>query len=323
VGLSPAGRPTGAWPVANRAASPLTVVPAPGRASYLAYRAAADFARVVPVPVGRSLARGVSWAAPAVMTARRQQVARNLRRVHGGELDAAALRRGVAGTFDSYGRYFYELFRLPYESPEWIEAHFEAVGLEHIERGVAAGRGVVAALPHLGNWDLAGAWLAGRGFRVTVVVEPVEPADLFRWFVETRTRLGMRVVTLANDAGRELLGALARNEVVCLLCDRDLTGDGISVEFFGERTTMPGGPAMLALRSGAPLVPVGCYFRPGGRQQAVIGPPLDTTRTGTIREDVTRLTQELAGRFESLISAEPESWHLMQPNWPSDRMAST
>ncbi len=295
------------------------MVTAPGRASYLAYRAAADVVRVIPPPVGRRLARRVSRAAPAVMTSRREQVARNLRRVHGSDLDDAAIRRSVTETFDSYGRYFYELFRLPHQSPAWIERHFDSVGLEHIERGVAAGTGVVAALPHLGNWDLAGAWLAGRGFSVTVVAEPLDPPELFDWFVATRNRLGMRVVTLSNDAGRELLRALARNEVVCLLCDRDLTGDGVAVEFFGEWTTMPGGPAMLALRSGAPLVPVGCYFRPDGCQQCVIGPPLDTRRVGTIREDVTRLTQELAHRFEELIAAEPEHWHLMQPNWPSDR----
>ena len=106
---------------------------------------------------------------------------------------------------------------------------------------------------------------------------------------------------------------------MCLLCDRDISGDGIAVEFFGERTTLPGGPALTALRSGAPLIPVGCYFLPQGRQRLVIGPPLPTEREGNIRDDVTRVTQALAHRFEELIRAAPEHWHLMQPNWPSDR----
>jgi len=116
-----------------------------------------------------------------------------------------------------------------------------------------------------------------------------------------------------------VLAALRDNHAVCLLCDRDLTGDGVPVEFFGERTTMPGGPALTALRSGAPLIPVGCYFLPRGRQRLEIGPPLPTERTAGIRVDVARVTQALAHRFEALIREAPEHWHLMQPNWPSDR----
>ncbi len=97
------------------------------------------------------------------------------------------------------------------------------------------------------------------------------------------------------------------------------SGDGVEVEFFGERTTMPGGPAMLALRTGAPLVPAGVYFRPNGGHFAKIGPPMTVQREGRLRDDVARVTQELARRFEELIRLAPEQWHLMQPNWPSDR----
>jgi KDO2-lipid IV(A) lauroyltransferase len=225
----------------------------------------------------------------------------------------------VAATFDSYGRYFYELFRLPGSSAEFLDRHVETVGFEHVRAGVASGKGVVLALPHLGNWDFAGAWLAHQGVTVTVVAEPLEPPELFQWFVQTRAALGMRVIPLSASAGGEVLRALRANEAVCLLCDRDLTGDGVEVEFFGERTTLPGGPALMSLRSGAPLIPVGCYFRPHGHHFLHIQEPVPTARTGRIRDDVTRVTQELAHRFEALIRAAPEHWHLMQPNWPSDR----
>ena len=142
------------------------------------------------------------------------------------------------------------------------------------------------ALPHLGNWDVAGAWLSGQGYTVTVVAEPLEPPELFDWFVETRRQLGMRVIPLSPTAGAEVLRALRANHVVCLLCDRDLTGDGVEVEFLGERTTLPAGPATLALRSGAPLVAVGCYFRPHGCHEIRILDPIDTERKGRIRDDV-------------------------------------
>jgi len=174
-------------------------------------------------------------------------------------------------------------------------------------------------LPHLGSWDFAGAWRAGRGYQVSVVAEVVEPRELFDWFVATRETLGMRVVPLSSRAGAEMLASLRNNEAICLLCDRDLTGDGVEVEFFGERTTMPGGPAMLALRSGAPLIPTGCYFLPDGKGEARIGPPIPVERSGRVRDDIVRITQELAYRFEALIRDAPEHWHLLQPNWPSDR----
>ncbi|HEU5308219.1 MAG TPA: phosphatidylinositol mannoside acyltransferase [Acidimicrobiia bacterium] len=315
----------------------------PSRTSYFAYRGAEAVARAVPPAIGTPLARGVAHLAPAVMGERRAQVERNLRRIHGADYDPAALRRDVAATFDSYGRYFYELFRLSTRTPEWINEHFHCTGIEHVWAGVHEGTGAVLALPHLGNWDFAGAWLALQGFDVAVVAEPVEPPELFEWFVETRGRLGMRVIPLSPSAATDVLKALRNNEVVCLLADRDLTGDGVDVEFFGERTTLPGGPAMAALRAGAPLLPVGCYFLPDGDSRADIRPPLDTSRsrargtsgsgasgtsqsrasgtarTGRLRDDMARVTQDLAHAYEDLIRVAPTHWHLLQPNWPSDR----
>jgi KDO2-lipid IV(A) lauroyltransferase len=293
---------------------------APARGSYLAYRAGAEVARFVPPVIGTPLARGVAqFTGLAFMRRRTHQVERNLRRVYGPQFGGAPLRRAVAATFDSYGRYFYELFRLPGASGEWIDTHFGVTGFEHIEAALDRGKGVVIALPHLGNWDLAGAWLARRVPEVTVVAELLEPPELFDWFVETRAQLGMHVIPLTANAATEVLRALRANHAVCLLCDRDLTGDGVDVEFLGERTTLPAGPAALALRSRASLIPVGCYFRANGRSVADILEPIPTERTGGIREDVARVTQELADRFGDLIRAEPEHWHLMQPNWPSDR----
>ncbi|MFI5045603.1 MAG: phosphatidylinositol mannoside acyltransferase [Acidimicrobiia bacterium] len=290
------------------------------RTAYYAYRAGAEVARAVPKTVGAPVARGLAQLVGlGFMGTRVRQVERNLERVYRHRLSAAERTRAVAGTFDSYGRYFYELFRLPGATAEWLNANTDAIGFEHIRVALDAGTGVVIALPHLGNWDFAGAWLAAQDVAVTVVAEPLEPPELFDWFVRTRHELGMRVIPLSATAGGEVLAALHANQAVCLLCDRDLTGDGIDVEFFGERTTLPGGPALMALRSGAPLVPVACYFLPRGRQRLQIGPPLPTVRTGGIRDDVTRVTQDLAHRFEELIRAEPEHWHLMQPNWPSDR----
>jgi lauroyl/myristoyl acyltransferase len=115
-----------------------------------------------------------------------------------------------------------------------------------------------------------------------------------------------------------VLAALHDNQVLVLLSDRDLAGNGIEVEFFGERTTLPAGPATLALRTGAPLFPSAIY-REGDGRVGVFRPALDTTRHGKLREDVARVTQDLARELEVLIRRAPDQWHLLQPNWPSDR----
>lgn len=290
------------------------------RAAYLAYRAGAEIARVVPGPVAQPAAEVLGRSLALAMPSRRHQVQRNLRRAGAGRAGGIALQRAVTDTFGSYGRYWLELFRLPSEAGGELEMDVD--GYEHLSDGIERGHGVVVASPHVGGWEFAGAWLASRGIPPTVVVEPVDPPELFEWFASARRALGMTVVELGPDAGKAVLGALRRNEVVCLLCDRDITGGGIEVDFFGERTTLPAGPATLALRTGAPLLPTAVYFRPRGGHHAVVQPPVPAQREGRLRDDVARVTQELARRFEQLIRAAPEQWHLMQPNWPSDLAAN-
>ena len=290
------------------------------RASYLAYRGGAAIARTAPEGLGERVSSGLARAAALVLPGRRRLVARNLGRATGGTLEGMALRRAVSRTFASYGRYWFELFRL---TPDVSTAHLEArnhiSGFEHVQAGAEQGNGIIVALPHVGGWETAGAWLATQGFPPAVVVEPVEPPELFEWFAEVRRGLGMDVIPLGDRAGSAVLAALRENKVVCLLCDRDIVGDGVEVEFFGEKTTLPAGPATLALRTGAVLLPAAVYFRPHGGHHGLIQPPLPAVREGRLRDDVTRVTQELASRFEELIRAAPEQWHLMQPNWPSDQ----
>jgi KDO2-lipid IV(A) lauroyltransferase len=212
-----------------------------------------------------------------------------------------------------------ESFRLPGLTTEEVDAGFAYEGFGHVDDALSAGVGVILALPHLGGWEWAGRWVAEQGIPITVVVEPLENEELFEWFVSFRRELGMTVVPLGPDAAPAVLGALKANEIVCLLCDRDITGGGVEVEFFGERTTLPAGPAMLALRTGAALLPTAVYFtdRRDGHH-GVVRPPLTLASRGKLRDDVGRLTQLLAGELEQLIRRAPEQWHLFQPNWPSD-----
>ncbi len=285
------------------------------RITALTYRGASKVAQAIPPAVGDALAHVGGRVARVAMKDRRDMVGRHQRRASGSEQPDA-----VAGAFDSYARYWLEMLRLPADVRRGeIADHFTIDGYERILGGLDAGNGVILALPHLGGWEYAAAWMGAQGHRMLAVVEPIEPPELYEWFVAQRGAFGLDIVPLGPSVLTTVLQALRANRIVCLLSDRDLTGDGVEVEFFGERTTLPGGPATLALRTGATLLPAAVYFRPGRNHHAVVRPPVPAAREGRLREDVARITQLLADEFEALIRAAPEQWHLMQPNWPSDR----
>jgi KDO2-lipid IV(A) lauroyltransferase len=286
-----------------------------------AYQAGSLFARALPEPLAELSSRTAGFWLTLGMNGRREMVERHLQRLHGRRLGPFELRREVHRTFDSYARYWLESFRLPGMSRAEMDAGIVVEGLSHLDDALAEGNGCIMALPHLGGWDFGGAWLATQGYPVTVVVEPLEPPELFEWFADFRRTLGMEVVPLGRDAGRKVLAALRRNEVAGLLCDRDLDGGGVEVELFGERTTLPAGPVTLALRTGAPVLPTAVYFE-GRGHRGVIRPPLELTRTGDLRADVARGTQLLADALAELIARAPDQWHVLQPNWPSDRRAA-
>jgi phosphatidylinositol dimannoside acyltransferase len=291
----------------------------------LAFSAAAVVAKALPAPLVRAaagLAGRASRALPTPdMATRRAMMARHLRRVCGPDLDGRALEMRVDDAFASYARYWAESLRLPGLGFPEIDAGMSWSGVGHLQAAVEAGRGAILALPHLGGWEWAGVWLVHQGIPITVVVEALEPPELFEWFVGFRRRLGMEVVAVGPQAGTAVLKALRAGHVVCLLCDRNV-GDtpGVQVEFFGEETSLPAGPATLSLRTGAPLLPAAVYFTgPRGGHLGLVRPPLRADRHGRgIREDARRITQALAGELEGLIRREPTQWHLMQPNWPSD-----
>lgn len=284
-----------------------------------AYKVASRLARLAPQPVASAAARGLGLAAVRVAPERRAQVERNLRRVDP-TINGDELRAKVRETFVSYARYYEESFRLPGTSPADLDEGFTHEGYDHLEAALAAGTGAIMAMPHLGGWEWSGFWLTQvQGVPVTAVVERLDPPDLFEWFVALRESFGFEIVALGPEAGSATARALKANHVLALLCDRDLVGSGPEVEFFGERTTLPAGPATLALRTGAPILPTAIYFDGPDNRHAVVLPPLDTERRGRLREDVQRVTQDLAGALEDLIRRAPEQWHLLQPNWPSDR----
>lgn len=293
------------------------------RAPYLLYRTGAALARSVPPGLARTVATVGALAYQRRMHEQRAMAARHLHRSHGPNLTGRALDREVRRLFASYARYWMESARIPGTPPARLDADTSYEGVEHLERGLAAGNGVIMALPHLGGWDYGGAWFAAVGqYPITVVVEPVEPPELLAWFTELRRSVGLEIVPLGSDAATKVMRRLRSGGVVGLLSDRDILGTGAEVEFFGERTTLPSGPATLAFRTGAVILPTAVYFTGRRGHHGVVRPPIPVERAGRFRDDTTRVTQLLANELEVLIRRAPSQWHLLQPNWPSDRTYS-
>lgn len=215
----------------------------------------------------------------------------------------------------SYARYWREAFRLPSMDHAELGRKLSVDNVEMLWAALEEGRGAVMALPHSGNWDMAGVWLVQNHGSFATVAERLKPESLYNRFLAYRESLGFEVVPLSGGSRPPfdvLRDRLLDNGVVCLMADRDLTRTGVQVDFFAEPTRLPAGPAKLALATGAALFPVHCWFERDGWGMAVY-PELDTSSS-----DVTAITQALADRFAQNIAEHPADWHMMQPQWLAD-----
>jgi lauroyl/myristoyl acyltransferase len=253
-------------------------------------------------------------------TRARRTVAANLSMVLGLPADTPIVQSATRECFRLYGRYWYETFALRAMSWEEVDRRFSIDGLEHLDQALAAGHGVLVALPHMGNWDAAGHWLCLQGYRVSAVAEVLKPRSVYELFLRHRRALGMNIVPLSDGrrTGNALVRLLAENHVVTLVADRDLTRRGVEVEMFGAPRLLPAGPAYLALGTGTPLC-VAAVFTTAEGWHCRINPPVDTTRSGTMRDDVTAVTHQIAEQFERFIASSPTDWHMFQPAWEDAR----
>ncbi len=244
----------------------------------------------------------------------------NLRRVIGPEASGKELRALSRAGMSSYARYWFEVFRLPVISAGRLVADMRCEGEDRLHATLASGRGAVLPLPHMGNWDQAGAWIIARGVpRLTTVAERLKPESLARRFFAFREGLGFEV--LPATGGVQRFGVLAQRlragGLVCLPADRDVTGGGIEVDFFGEKAHMMGGAAALAVQTGAALMPVTLWFD-GPLWCAHIHEEIPVPDSGTRREKVAAMMQQVARVFEAGITAHPEDWHMLQRVFTDD-----
>jgi KDO2-lipid IV(A) lauroyltransferase len=276
---------------------------------YLLYRVLSGLFGLLPEPVMRRSGEALGWLLSFVAGDRRRMSIRHLSRVTG---DPGGARRLSRRAFASYGRYWAETFWARPRRVAAMAAHTSIEGEDivnaHRDRG-----GLILVLPHMGNWEAAGVEATRLGLELVAAAELLPNPLISDWFISQRAMYGIEVVLVKAGASTELLKGLKSGKSLALPSDRDLKGRGIPVTFFGEETTLPAGPFVMAKRTGAPVLPVATYFKPGRGHHFVVHPPLDDSVPAP------EMAQELAGHFEDFIRAHPTQWHLLQPLWPSDR----
>jgi KDO2-lipid IV(A) lauroyltransferase len=292
-----------------------------GLPAYLLYRFLSGLFGLLPARAVRATGRAAGKGASYIAKDRLLLVRRHMRRILGPGPTEDEITDAGREMFASYGRYWAEVFWFRPRRKARIVEHSSVTGLGPVFAAKADGRGIIFAVAHMGNWEVAGALGESLELPVLAVAEDLPNRRITEWFIETRAAFGIEIIIAGRGSTMATLArGLQEGSVVALVADRDVTGRGIEVEFFGEATTMPAGPVSLALMTGAALFPIGTYFDGDGHRFA-IRPELRIPEAESRSERIAIATQDLAHAYEGIIREQPTDWHLFQPNWPSDREA--
>ena len=235
------------------------------------------------------------------------------------EHDERELRRVSWQNFRNHAKAYADLMQLPRTPVETMRPWLKVQGWEYVDEARAAGKGVLVVSCHMGSYEVASAIWSATLAPVSFFAEELEPRELFEWYRETRARLGISVLTLDHGGLRKVLQALRDEEMVITAIDRDITGTGALMPFFGRMAPIPLGPAAIALRLGTPLFPVCVYRLPDDTFQVEGAPLVYAQDTGDPKADQIRATQELLRRIEGFIRAHPDQWHVPHRIWPDSK----
>jgi KDO2-lipid IV(A) lauroyltransferase len=287
-----------------------------GLLEFLGYRLAAAVFGLLPEPLMRRAGTALGSFAFSRSHGRRQMIMRHLTRALGSEQE---IERAALTAFKAYGRYWAEVFWVRPRRVPGMLARSSVDGLDHVKQAQATGRGMIYVLPHIGNWEVAGSVAKDLGLELIAVAEALPNPRVAEWFAGVRKAFGIDVVFADGSPGvmARLAAGLERGAAIALVTDRNVGVGGTPVEFFGETLDLPSGAALLAIRGGVPVFPVAAFFADGAGHHIVVEPPVEIPAEGADRISVG--TQRIAVALEGLIRRDPTQWHIMQPNWPSDR----
>jgi len=241
-----------------------------------------------------------------------QRLRSNLRRIKP-HLNEAELEVLLGQAMSSYLRYWCDTFRIQDWSTSQIQSSVTLTRGELLLDPMREGRGVVIALPHSGNWDHAGAYFCSLGIPLVTVAERLKPEALFQRFLRYRQAMGFEVLSIDSRSFATLIKRAREKRLIALVADRDLSASGVDVNYFGFPARMPAGPALLAIKTGIPLVVAHVSYTQSGIHIEFTS--VDVAETGSESERVAQMSQRMASLFEKGIAAHPQDWHMLQRIW--------
>jgi len=271
------------------------------------YYAGARILRAVPPGIRHAAAApgGAAWY--WLSPTQRRAALDNYAAALGREPSDPQVARVARRAFQNYGRMLIDFVLMGSLTPEELLERIILERRDLLDEALARGRGAIMAVPHMGSWDMAGSYAAALGYKISAVAERF-PGSLNDAVVQTRRRFGLHVIMLGRAAVRAITEALSANHIVALLCDLE-QGPGVQVRFFGGRVIVPGGPAAIAIKTGAPLMPATQFRTAPGRYSIHLEAPLDL-HDGETKEQV---MQRVVGRFEEFIRERPDQWYAFRP----------
>jgi len=284
---------------------------------YLAFRIAGFTIAYLPTKVGYLIARLTADTVYIFWPSLRGAVAANMRPVLGSAVDDATLKRAVHGVLRNAARNYFDLIHLPHMKLDDIDSCITTHGWHHFEDALNRGKGVILITAHLGSFDMGAQIFAARSAKVTVLVEPLEPAVLLSHVIALRKSKGLTYMPVQLGVLRAVIQSLRRGEAVTIVCDRDIGKDGLKSKFFGKETTLPLGAVRIAMRTGAAVVPAFNLRRGDGRYDIYFEPALDIIPSGN--DAVARNLEQIIAVMERHIRISPEQWVVLSPIWASEQ----
>jgi Kdo2-lipid IVA lauroyltransferase/acyltransferase len=246
---------------------------------------------------------------------RQREIARvNLNHAFGDTLSPQEIDDLVWRSFWHLGQTLVEFLRMAYWDRATIERRVHARNIEPLKTAFSQGRGVILVSAHYGNWELAAARLACAGFPLRVVARETDDAAVGALLNRIRRSAGYEVISRGQGM-REALACLQRNEVLTVLLDQNTVQGEVYVDFFGRPAATASGPAVLARRTGAPLVPGFIRRLPDGRHEGEVLPPVEWERTDDPKRDVWEITQRLTAAIEAWVRVDPAQWLWIHDRW--------
>ena len=286
---------------------------------YWLHRIGAPLSRWLPVWLTYGISDVFAPVIFALWRTKRAYALHNLARVLGRSVDDREVHLLAVRAFVNYGKYLIDMMRLEGIPAHELERRVKIIGWEHFEHARDSSTGLIFVGGHIGNSDLAAAVLAGKGYPVNVITEPLTPPRWDEMVRAAREAAGMKVIPLGSNAIR-FIRVLRANEILAFLIDRPVDEEGVEITFFGRKTWVPAGAAALALRSGASLL--GAYIvRSGHSYVADISPAISPLITGDPRRDLETFTQSIFDWLERVIRQHPDQWFMFRPMWPAEAVS--